>query len=96
MKTLEGWNNSGVRTLEEYVFPGDEVDLAMVEYFRDIMPPLIHWENLLQVGEPYSIAKDEEGHYHSTWTTFYRRHSDQWFYAGHCFKGESINRKDDV
>lgn len=39
VKTYEGWHESGLPTFEDYCFPGDTVDEAMVEYFVNSVPP---------------------------------------------------------
>lgn len=94
MKTLTGWHNSGVRTLEEYLQVGDEVDLEMVDHFINLLPPRTLNATLVQVGEPYSMAPGDDGKNHTTWTTFHKANG-KWYYAGNCFVGESINRTEE-
>ena len=79
MKTLEDWKEGN---LEDYLVVGNEVDEAMVEYFRDVLPPRTDHSHLMQVGEPYSHIDGR-----ATYSTFYQE-DGRWFYAGNCHAGE--------
>lgn len=61
VKTYKGWQESGLRTFEEYCFPDDEVDEEMVDYFLNAVPPRLVHPNCVQAGEPYSSEGDEQG-----------------------------------
>lgn len=89
-KSFNGWYCSGL-SLQDYLLPGDKVDERMVNYFRDILPPLIDWSALLQSSEPHSYEKDEKGTYRPTYTTF-AASDGEWHYAGLCFARERIDR----
>ena len=91
VKTLQGWYNSGVRCYDDYVRPGDIVDEATVDYFRDTVPPHMMGRDYLQYGEAWDIAMGADGYNHETWTTFYRK-DGVWYYAGHCFTGKIENK----
>ncbi len=93
MKTLKGWHESEARCLEDYLQVGDEVDVDMVNYFRDILPPRSDLSNYLQVGEPYSVAMANDRKCYSTWTTF-KCEDGKWYYKGHCFVGETVDGED--
>lgn len=90
-KTRAGWHNTGL-DLEDYLLPGDAVDGDMVDYFRNILPPLRDWSSLMQSSEPYSDEKDERGRYCPTYITFDRGEIGGWRYAGLCYAGEARNR----
>lgn len=92
IKTLQGWHDSGLGNLETYLFPGDTVDEAFVEYFIDLLPPETMRSTCMQVGEPFSHEKDEQGRYRPTYDTFHRLSDGLWQFDGHCFSGENKNR----
>lgn len=93
VKTYDGWLESGMPTFEEYCFPGDEVDEAMVDYFVNSVPPVLMRSSCTQAGEPFSSeADDERNCYRLTYTTFPREAEGRWRYDGNCFYGENTNR----
>lgn len=93
VKTYEGWHKSGLRKFEDYCFPGDMVDDAMVEYFINVLPPHLMRSDCRQVGAEHSYEPDETGGRHRpTYTTFYQNEEGIWLFAGYCFKGETKNR----
>lgn len=92
-KTLEGWQSTGLN-LEDFLSIGDEVDDDMVDYFINVVPPLVHFKSLVQVSEPFSSEKAEDGKYRNTFITFHREHDGHWHFAGACFAYESVNRAD--
>lgn len=92
-KTLAGWRDSGLRTIEEYLVVGDQVDVDMVDYFRNILPPRTDRHTLMQAGGEYNTAQDESGSWHPTYLTF-ETTGDGWRYAGLCYAGERENRVD--
>lgn len=85
VKTFEGWEASGLH-YDKYAQPGDIVDGATVDYFRDTVPPHICLKDFLQYGEMIGTAKDKAGRYRGTWITFYEKEG-VWRYAGLCFSG---------
>lgn len=92
VKTLQGWRDSGLCSLELYLFPGDTVDGEFVEYFVDLLPPRNMRSTCTQIGEPFSHEKDEDGRYRATYDTFHRLSDGLWQFDGHCFAGENKNR----
>lgn len=92
-KTLEGWQSTGLN-LEDFLSIGDEVDEDMVDYFINVVPPLVHFSSLIQVSEPFSSEKADDGVYRNTFITFHREKDGHWHFAGACFAYESINRAD--
>lgn len=92
VKTLKGWNESSLRTFEEYCFPGDTVDEALVDHFVNLLPPETMRSTCTQTGEPFSHEKDEQGRYRPTYDTFHRLSDGLWQFDGHCFSGENKNR----
>jgi hypothetical protein len=82
IKTYVNWKGS----LNEYLKVGDLVDEEMTEYFINVLPPACWRSNLIQMGEPYSDAKDNNGKYRATYSTL-QKTSEGWTYAGNCFRG---------
>lgn len=92
IKTLEGWRESGLTTFEDFCFPGDDVDDAMVEHFITSVPPALMWPSCMQAGEPHSFAFDEDyGRYRNTYTTFHKIKGG-WIFDGYCFYAKNENR----
>lgn len=50
VKTYEGWRESGLPLFEDYCFPGDTVDEAMVEHFVNSVPPVLMLSFCTQAG----------------------------------------------
>ena len=92
VKTLKGWQESGLRTFKEYCFPGDKVDDDMVQHFVDSVPPILMLTSCTQGGEAYSLAADESGGYKSTYITFHDLGGGYWQFDGYCFYKENVNR----
>ena len=93
LKTLDGWQQSGIGNFGDYAKPGDLVDEAIVEHFVNSVPPHLMRQSCTQAGEPYSSERDPEtGKYRNTWTTFHREAEGRWRYDGECFSGENIHR----
>lgn len=92
VKTYEGWHESGLRTFEEYCFPGDEVDEAIVEHFVNSIPPVLMLSFCTQAGEAHSSEPDGENGYRPTFTTFHRIGGNRWQFDGYCFYKENTNR----
>ena len=91
IKTLEGWHQfaeeTGNHSMEAYFKQGDVVGKDVIDHFTNIMPPVTHYSDLLQVGERYDDRMGDDGRYHARFTTF-SKEGDQWLYRGHCFRGE--------
>ena len=90
-KTLEGWHQfaeeTGNHSMEAYFKQGDVVGKDVIDHFTNIMPPVTHYSDLLQVGERYDDRMGDDGRYHARFTTF-SKEGAQWLYRGHCFRGE--------
>lgn len=92
IKTLEGWEKSNTKTIEEYLKVGDKVDLDMYVHFLNILPPRIDYSNYLQVGGVCNHLPDKEGKLRPTFLTFSKDVDNDWIFNGECFYGEKINR----
>jgi len=86
IKTHANWNCD----LAEYLQVGNIVDVELVEYAFNCMPPITMNGEMVQMGEPYSHREDETGKWRATWSTFVKTEFG-WVYAGHCFKGSHLN-----
>ena len=60
LKTLSGWRESGLPSVEDYLEVGDEVDSEMLDYFLNVLPPRTNRAGLLQAGKsaPQRTATD--------------------------------------
>ena len=92
-KSIEGWEDSGLPTFEDYFLVGDTVTEDVIDYFIDILPPATFRANLLQVGEPSSHEKDPASGKHRAIYPTFARTDGRWWYAGDCFIGETTNRR---
>ena len=72
-----------------FASPGDYVDEAIVEHFRECVPPTTNTLLVVQSGEPYDDNDNGE-----TFTTFHRDDIESaWQYMGHCnriFPGDIV------
>lgn len=91
VKTMDGWNGSGL-SFDDYFFPGDVVAEDVVDYFVNVVPPVLMRHDCTQAGEEVSTEKDDNGRYRATYTTFHCIGEGRWRYDGCCFKGENKNR----
>ena len=90
---MADWEDSGLGSFDEFFFPGDTVAEDVYDNFLNILPPATMRQNLLQVGEPAAHEKDPAtGNYRATYSTFVRT-DGLWWYAGECFRGETVNRR---
>jgi len=78
MKTLDGWNKSGVQ-LNEYLQVGNEVDEDMVNYFIDILPPATMRADCMQIGEPW----DHDPVTCRPMFATLEKQDGKWIYTGH-------------
>lgn len=97
VKTYKGWHESGLRIFEEYCFPGDKVDEAVVDHFVNSVPPTTFRDGYVQAGEPYSRELDDNDVWKNTYVTFSYYGKDDagnalWLYNGCCFKNETDNK----
>lgn len=83
LKTFENWRGS----LTTYLEIGDEVDRGIYEHFINVMPPATFRENLIQMGEPYSLSKEGK----PTYLTL-EKINGKWIYKGTCHKGENVHQ----
>ena len=92
IKTLKGWQKSGLRTFMDYVVPGDKVNDDTVNYFINISPPVTCYSTYVQVGEAYDHFRDESGNEQPCYLTFKRENNvSNWFFLGICKKCGSEN-----
>ena len=94
VKTLAGWEESGLELFEDFCFPGDQTDEDLVNHFASCVPPVTLRWNCTQNGEPYSHERDENGRFRPTYATFCRIGDQRWQFKGYCFRGETRNRVD--
>ena len=67
---------------------GDKVTGEIVEYFRNVLPPLTDTGDLVQCSEPCSHEVDcDTGYLKATYTTF-ANENGEWIYKGECFSGK--------
>ena len=94
VKTYEGWQESGLRTFEEYCAPGDMVDGEFVTHFVNDLPSVHMCSTCTQAGGEFSFEGDEHGRYKPTYITFHRIDAggSLWRFDGYCFYGENKNR----
>lgn len=88
LKTLSGWRESGLPSVEDYLEVGDEVDGEMLDYFLNVLPPRTNRAGLLQVGGEISTVKNIDGGWLPTHLTF-KQQGGTWRYAGRCFAGSA-------
>ena len=83
---------ANTESFTEAVKPGSYVEDAIVDNFLNCVPPATHRHNLIQCGEPYSSAWDEDSQrYRATYITF-SLSGLIWQYAGTCFIGETTHK----
>lgn len=94
IKSMSDWENSGLENFDEYFFPGDKVAEDVVDYFVNIMPPVMFGSRLVQAGEAYDTLPESSepgARWRNTYMTFAVK-DGSWVYIGHCFKGETTAR----
>ena len=84
VKDFTDWNGD----FNKDFHPGDYVEEAIADYFRDVLPPRNYMSGYLQVGEPYSHEPGPDGKYRPTYNTFTYVTAGIWKYRGHCFAGQ--------
>lgn len=100
IKSLDGWQASGLPTFDCYCKPGDVVTEDIVDHFLNSVPPVAFRHGFVQAGEPYSDELDENDCYRATYTTFTITDEHDgagrslWIYNGCCFKNGTDNRAD--
>lgn len=92
IKTLDGWHESGLPNFEDFCFPGDVVDSALVSELINCVPPLLMRFSCTQAGEPFSQVKTKSGIYKDTYPTFHKVGQNKWIFDGYCFYEENENR----
>ena len=93
LKTMKNWKESKYSSFNDFCKVGDKVSADIVYYFRDVIPPIINGNNILQVGEPYSHKLDEQNNkVKPTYLTFIKE-NNFWVYKGDCFK---VNTQDKI
>jgi hypothetical protein len=80
MKTLADWTGS----FRDFVAVGDEVETAIVEHFRDSVPPVRNGYAVMQAGEAVNTVNGRH-----TYMTFVRVSPVGWIYVGCCHAGET-------
>lgn len=89
IKSIKGWYESNVETLEDYLHIGDVVDQTMVDYFVESNPIICNGE-IVQLGG--ACSGDIKGR--NTYLTIARDVPfGEWLYKGACLRGEKINKE---
>lgn len=91
IKSLEGWENSGIPTFGDYVYPGERITDSLVKHFLDILPPALNKSGYLQAGGEVCRLLNSTGKCEPCFPTFVQQNS-HWIYAGICFLGENENK----
>lgn len=88
MRRYSDWQSQHLPcSFGDFVAVGDAVDQAMVDYFRDVVPPAYFTPSMLQVGEAYAHVDGKP-----TFTTFVKR-DGAWRYCGTCFLGQTEHKE---
>ena len=93
IKTLEGWRESKINSITDYLNQGDQIDEELYNYFLDIMPPIsLNSGNGIvfagfQVSEPYGDRRDINDKWRTTYSTF-GCNGGHYYYLGLNFKGK--------
>jgi hypothetical protein len=88
VKTMSDWKDSG-KDFDKYVSIGDEISSELVDYFRNVLPPITDKQSLMQTGDPCDYVLGA-----NTYNTF-ASHEDPntgiryWQYCGECHKGDN-------
>lgn len=94
IKTYADWQASGLHTIDQYIHPGDRVDSALVEHFRNLLSPITDSRGMLQAGGEASQVRvkrqDGSVEYLPTFLTFVC-HGQYWTFCGICFKGDTVD-----
>lgn len=89
IKTLEGWHKSKVKTFYDFCKPGDIVDQNIVDYFSNVLPPIIARREFVQAGGIFDDSIDKEDNLlKPTYITF-EKEDGKWVYKGNCFIGKN-------
>ncbi len=94
MKTYQEWVQGNLH-LDNFLTSGDEVDEAMVNYFRNSCQLRTIKYDLIQLGKPYEHYRNEKRKIQGAYATL-KLTAGKWFYAGVCFKGESIPARQNI
>jgi len=86
VKTFKNWKGD----LNSYLQVGDIVDDELRNHFINVLPPITHTSNLIQMGEPYNHINGE-----AIFSTLERVGVESnWVYRGNCFKGSTVDYTD--
>lgn len=89
IKSLKGWQESGLPNFEDYCFPGDRVAEDLVDHFINMLPPVSLSSACAQPGKEVACIEGKP-----TYTTFHRISDQEWIYDGNCFQGETVCQGD--
>lgn len=94
VKTFALWQASGVSTIDRFIFPNDHVDGALVDHFRNLLPPVIDRHGYLQAGGEASQVRVKQpdgcAKHLPTYLTF-TNHGDYWTFCGICFRDDTVD-----
>jgi len=75
---------------------GDYVDEDIVDEAMNVLPPASMTRDCSQMGEPHSCRKDGNGIWKDTYATFKYVERGVWQYCGNCFRGETVERGEEM
>ncbi len=86
---------SNIYTPEDFNYEtakvGDLVNPEVVNNARNVLPPAWNTYDCVQMGEPITMMKNEDGFLKCVYHTFRRKTCEAWEYRGLCFyKGKEL------
>ena len=86
MKSMRDWYESSAKDFDSFFKPGDIVAQDVVEYFANILPPIIYGTHMMQAGGAIENINGRD-----TFITFIKKNK-KWKYVGNCYVGNTENR----
>ncbi|WP_022669432.1 hypothetical protein [Desulfospira joergensenii] len=83
-RTFKNWKESR-QNLLEYLMPGDTVDHEMVDFFINVFPPATWTNDLVQMGEGFSINRSGKFVFMTL-----EKINDEWIFTGVKPKPETV------
>lgn len=87
MKSMKSWQESSAGDFEEFFKPGDIVSQDVVDYYKNILPPIINSNSVMQAGGAIDTVNGRD-----TFITFVKR-DGKWMYIGDCYVREIVQPK---
>ena len=83
MKSMKNWQESTAEDFDDFFAPGDVVSEDVVDYFKNILPPIIDGQSVMQAGGAIDTVDGRD-----TFITFVKK-DDNWMYIGECHVRET-------